>query len=339
MVNVLTLKYFSRAHHCSQVVTGFHMLCKSNGITFIIKDYSADEKYPYKGTFVEVDYKGVSLVYDMNDGYQNLDEMKWFLEKSDFYFKRSYSEQYNIKYLGDSKKIYPYGFNYFVTFIKNPLDGPYYKELLKKLLKRNRNTIFLSSAFEEIPRYVEHPKILFSVRLWPQDSSLSDDLNEERVMINRMRINIVRELKNRFGNSFYGGLYDNAIAQELAPDLIVPSRLTSKDMYLETLHKCDICIGTMGLHESIGGKTGEYVAAAKGIVLEKLHYSVVGDFIDGRNYISFETEDECIAAVEMLYSNPDLLYRMKVENAIYYQRYLRPDRLVEQTLRVASITF
>lgn len=337
MDNVLTIKYFSRAHHCSQTVTGFHLFCLKHKIPYIIEDHTCDENYPYKGTFIEVNYKTLSLVYDMNDGYQNIEAMQWFLNKSDFYFKRSYSQEYNKRYLQNSDKIYPYGFNYFVTYKGNPLDGSRCKEFVKSVLGMNHNTIFIPSAFEEIPYYTEDPKVLFSVRLWPQDADLSDELNCERLQINSMRVNIVRALKCRYGDNFYGGLYDNAVAREIAPDLIIPSKLTTKNVYLETLHKCDICIGTMGLHESIGGKTGEYVAAAKGIVLERLHYDVTGDFIESKNYYSFETMEECLDAVESLYLNPDLLYRMKVENAIYYQKYLRPDRLVEQTLKVVGI--
>lgn len=337
MLKELIIRYFSRAHHCSQVVTGFHMFCEKNGIPYAIEDHSTDVNYPYKETFIEVLGNGLTMVYDMSDGYHNLDAMQWFLNKSDYYFKRSYSQDYNKKYLLGSDKIYPYGFNYFVTYKGNPLDGSRCKDFVKSVLGMNHNTIFIPSAFEEIPCYTEDPKVLFSVRLWPQDTDLSDELNRERLQINSMRVNIVRALKSRYGKNFYGGLYDNTAAREIAPELIIPSKLTSKNVYLDTLHKCDICIGTMGLHESIGGKTGEYVAAAKGIVLERLHYDVTGDFIEGKNYFSFETMEECLDAVERLYLNPDLLYRMKVENAIYYQKFLRPDRLVEQTLKVVGV--
>lgn len=333
----IIVKFVSKAHHCSQVITGFKEICKKYGILCVIEDHSQDNNYPYKGTFVEVEWEGLSLVYDMNDGYQNLEAMRWFLNKSDYYFKRSYSKEYNVLIANDTQKIHPYGFNYFVTFKGNPLDGPYYKEIIKAVLRQNRNTIFTPNAFEEIPSYTENPKVLFSVRLWPYDYNLSEALNYERKIINDMRIKIVRALKDKYRDNFYGGLYDTELARISAPELIIPNKQTLKSNYLKTLHMADICVGTMGLHESIGGKTGEYIAAAKGVVLERLHYSVTGDFFEGKNYLSFETEVECLDAVDKLYSNPAMLYRMKVENAIYYQQYLRPDSLITHTLNIAGI--
>lgn len=35
------------------------------------------------------------------------------------------------------------------------------------------------------------------------------------------------------------------------------------------MHDTDICIGSMGLHKSIGWKTGEHIAASKAIINEK----------------------------------------------------------------------
>ncbi len=102
------------------------------------------------------------------------------------------------------------------------------------------------------------------------------------------------------------------------------------------LHQCDICIGTMGLHESIGWKTGEYVAAAKAIVNERFHYQVTGDFAEGVNYLPFETAQECIAAVQQLVEDPRKLYEMKRANEAYYRRWLKPEVLVKNTLDLVA---
>lgn len=334
----MTLQYFSKAHHGSQVVTGFYLFCKLYNIPLHIENHINDKRFPkFQGVYIIVEHEGKVLVYDMNDGYQHVEEMRWLLNKCDFYFKRSYSEQYNISYLASNTKVHPYGFNYFVTFHKNPLDGVYLKELVKRILRKNRNTIFTPEAFEESPTWTDKPQILFSVRLWSHDNSLPAKLNEERSAINKKRIAIVKSLKQAYKECFWGGLYDNPTARQMAPDLIIPTSQTSKDQYLKILHKCDICIASMGLHESIGGKMGEYVAAAKGIVSETLHYSVAGNFIEGNNYLSFETSDECLMQVETLYNNPDLLYAMKQANANYYQQYLKPEILIGNTLRVANL--
>ena len=72
--------------------------------------------------------------------------------------------------------------------------------------------------------------------------------------------------------------------------------------------------------------------AAKAIVNERLHYTVTGDFSEGKNYLSFETVDECLVAVERLVEDSELRYAMKQANAAYYEAYLRPDVLVKNTL-------
>lgn len=335
---IITIKYFSRAHHCSQVITGFHMFAEnSNDYYLKIEDHREDPNYPYKGPFVEVNLHGKKLIYDMLDGYQCPTEMMWFYQHSDYYFKRSFSSKENVLIGFSNEKTFPYGFNYFVTYLGNPLDGPVAKDFIKGLLGQNHNTIFTPKAFEEIPRKTSSPKILFSARLWPNEDNLSEALNEERRIINGMRIRIVKELSSKYPSQFVGGLYDTPLARQLAPEYIIPKEFTIKKNYLKRLHQCDICIGTMGLHKSIGGKTGEYVAAAKAIVQESLHYDVTGDFAEGINYLSFNNAEVCLSAVEKLVNDPELVYRMKLENQKYYINFLRPDKLVENTLVITSL--
>lgn len=105
---------------------------------------------------------------------------------------------------------------------------------------------------------------------------------------------------------------------------------------MKTLHQSDICIGTMGLHKSIGWKTAEYVAASKGIVNETLHYEVPGNFLEGKNYLAFITNEECMTGVSKLVDDPDLLFQMKVNNRQYYENYLRPDMLIKQVLKIVE---
>ena len=92
------------------------------------------------------------------------------------------------------------------------------------------------------------------------------------------------------------------------------SDICEKQNYMRIMKKSDICIATTGLHESIGWKMGEYVAAARGIVSEKLNYRVPGNFKEEKNYLVFSNIDECIDAVDRLYTSPSTLYQMKKNN-------------------------
>ena len=133
-----------------------------------------------------------------------------------------------------------------------------------------------------------------------------------------------------------GGVQKSAYAMQHAKDILLLRTMTERGRYLKTLHQSDSCIGTMGLHKSSGWKTAEYVAASKGIVNETLHYEVPGNFLEGKNYLAFITNEECMTGISKLVDDPDLLLQMKVNNRQYYENYLRPDMLIKQVLKIVE---
>lgn len=256
------------------------------------------------------------------------------------YFKRSFSKEKNAVLFPDLQyKMHPLGFNYHVTCGGNPINEPLWKHMLKPLLGKTPERYFRPEVFEGKARWEPEKsvKILFLTRLWDDhEPGFSDEENAERTYINNMRIEIIRSLRETYGDSFVGGLNNSELSRAWAPDLIMPSRYTERRKYLKLLHASDICIGSMGLFESIGWKTGEYVAAAKGIVNERFHFSVPGDYVEGKHYLSFETAQECIDAVHLLVREPERLFAMKKANEIYYQNYLKPEILVKNSLDIAE---
>lgn len=122
----------------------------------------------------------------------------------------------------------------------------------------------------------------------------------------------------------------------MVPEWIVPRDWTERRAYLKLVHDSDICIGSMGLHGSIGWKTGEYVAAAKAIVNEALCYQVPGNFREGIHYLSFSAAEGCLDALESLAGHPERILAMKKANARYYREYLRPDVMIRNTLDIAA---
>lgn len=328
--------------HCAQIITGFLML-RQQGWNVEIADRSRDRNAPFRDLpAVQAEYRGKKLFYDVWDGYQDPEDMELGLDYCDYYFKRSFSQEKNRELFPDQQqKMYPLGFNYYVNYPGNPVHEPFWKEILRPLQGRTADRYFVPKVFEgdgEAP-CGNPPKILFLARLWGREAWLEGDpANDEREQISRDRIEVIRTLRREYGDSFIGGINDCPLSRELAPDLIVPRELTERRHYLRVVHSCDICIGTTGLHGSIGGKTGEYVAAGKAIVHEQLRYSVTGDFAEGVNYLSFRTAEECVKAVARLVDNPAELQAMKRANAAYYQQYLRPDMLVRNTLEFVDQT-
>lgn len=329
----------SQVPHISQIITGFLMLKKQGyavEFDYIPNDGSTLAIMPA----IRAEYRGQKLMYDVGDGYNVPESIVAGAEVSDFYFKRSFSHERNAEIVPQYlDKMYPLGFNYHVTCKGNPVVEPLWKTLAKPFLGRTPDCWFKPSVFEgKAQRNTGAPvKILFLTRLWDDhEPTFSAEQNAERTYINTMRIEIIRALRETYGDAFVGGLNDNELSRAWAPDLIMPAKYTERRKYLKLLHSSDICIGSMGLFESIGWKTGEYVAAAKAIVNEELHFTVTGDFEEGKNFLSFRTTEECLEAVRILAEDPERLYAMKLANEQYYQQYLRPDVLVKNTLDIVD---
>ena len=334
----VTLWAESRVSHLGQIITGFLML-KQQGWDVEIRNCVRGPEGFYHGMpMIRAEYRGKKIVYDLGDGYNIYDDIQTGLDHCDFYFKRSFSQEKNRMLLrGYEGKMYPLGLYFRVTHPKSPINEPLWKALLKPLMGKASARYFVPAVFAGTPEREgdRHPRILFLTQLWnDQEPGFSEEENRERTDINRMRIDIIRALRERYGDNFIGGLNDSVLSRTWAPDLIMPAEYTERKRYLKLVHSCDICIGSMGLFESIGGKTGEYVAAAKAIVNERLHYTVTGDFAEGVNYLSFETVDQCLEAVRRLIEDPQLRFAMKQANAEYYSRFLRPDVLVKNTLEL-----
>lgn len=232
-------------------------------------------------------------------------------------------------------KIYPLGFNYHVTIKGNPQDKyitgnirQIAHNLLTALMGGKPRSYFTEDKIHDIkPANASKPVVLFLARLWKGDRNMD---------INNMRINIIKTLKQKYADNFIGGLQDSPLVREMCPDLRVPRIYTCRNKYLKRMHKADICIASTGLHKSIGWKMGEYVAAGKAIVSEKLYYAVPGDFEAGKNYLEYNTVDECVAAVDRLMTEPDLLNRLSDNNLLYYNEYLKPDKLVLNALQTTG---
>ena len=131
----------------------------------------------------------------------------------------------------------------------------------------------------------------------------------------------------------------DSFSEKVCPDLILSKPMVRKKAYIDRMKKTDICIGSMGLHRSIGWKTGEYVAAARAIVSERLEYVVPGNFNDGHHYIPYDTSDECLEAVASLYTNPSMLYEMKKANEEYYSQFLIIEQQILNAFHTMNIVF
>lgn len=332
--------------HLYQILAGFTML-QRQGFVDLAFEYinpHSTEKLPPNMLEVIINDE-IKVLYDVNDGYDNwigngksyIENHNELIKDCDFWFKRSFSKTYNEPIL-QKEKIYKLGLNYMITTKGNRAEWPVpcdpIKEKVKKLYRKLPFTQYYDKhfrvrTFEDIPRMVENPNILFIARLWDFNVDLSKEKQEEREYINETRIECVEKCKLEFGDQFFGGLSADSLTLQKYPNLVIQdSHITKRHHYLKKVKGSSICIATMGLHESIGWKFAEYVAASKAIVTEQLKYEIPGPFYEGHNYLVFNNADECVNKINMLLNDKDLIYNMMINNYDYYRNYVRPDRLV-----------
>jgi len=331
---------FFPSPHLSQIYNGFTKLEKAGIVRVKVKHVSGEQTKPILKVLVNNKY---NVIYDTLDGLNWIkgsveDNLNYFRNNinADFYFKRSFN-QYVIDYAPENCRVFPLGLNYTMKD-----DGKFSGNLktnLKDILRNNffiskyyNKSSFYSGDFEYYPIPLRDSKILFIARLWNPDEVSLDHLKVEREHINKIRIESIRACRKEFGDSFIGGLQHDNFSMKHAKDLLLPFSLTNKENFLKTIKHCNICIATTGLHDSIGWKFGEYVAASRAIVSEPLKYQLPGFFSEGKNYLEFRNNSDLINSILVLQKDKDKMFSMMNSNFHYYNNYLQPDKLILNTI-------
>ncbi len=347
--------YYRPSDHLTRFMTGLYQLEQQGLLTCRYMEDGDNQALHGVSAAACMEIDGKRLIFDLRDAPALMQEkVRAYLTEADHVFERSHIDWASRGIPPEqAAKIHPYGFNYYTTcpgnraYTATPGGNPL-KRIARDLL--NRSPLSRASAFEGRARPVKgQPRILFMTRLWdPAEVKIRPDMSEaerayrekrraEREVINQDRIRIIRELRRTYGRAFTGGVQDSSFARKMCPDLILPARMTLKTSYMRRMKRADICIGSAGLEQSIGWKTGEYVAAARAIVCEEMAYLLPGGFQQGTHYLPYTDAESCLKAVETLAKDPERLYRMQQANEGYYREFLRPDVQILNALRTAGI--
>lgn len=348
--------------HLNQIFTGFRELAKKGLINLNVIKNSKPVFSEADLPILRVKVNGkVNLIYDTLDGYrfdhdcsltENVRLLDDKLRTCNYYFKRSYSNELNQSL--ENRNIYRLGLNYRVY---NTL----YNELLQTRLLSKEFTKGVIEKSKTLASFFNHEyykdtqyenlwalplvksdffytkSILFLTRPWdPNEKKLPDDLIEERNKLNEFRANCIRACKREYGDHFIGGFTDSSYARSNYPDLIVSKQLTGKSNYIKIMREASICIATTGLHDSIGWKFGEYVSHSKAILTEPLKYELPGNFSEPDNYLAFNSVDALLNKIDDLKVNQEKIVQMMQNNHAYYHNWVRPDKMVLNTLLQAT---
>lgn len=320
MLNV-TLR-FQKSRHINQYIYGFLMLQKAGVIKIekIVRD-SAIKKNILRATV-----NGIKFVYDAEDGAQI---ERGFFSQADYnwcarYYKRSCSEKLAAQY----PKCRPLGFNYSLTPAYGILD--YLSQNIRRL--RGKGDM-RHKDLEALPSLSKQPKILFITGLWDPAEFADPAVQAEVAQITQNRLDALKVIKSHFAHCSTFGVNGNRdFTRQFASDMILAEKMTDRPYFIKVMKQHDICITTSGLHGSIGGRFGEYIAASRAIISEPLHYNLPGNFADGKNFLSFSDESSLVSSINHLLENHEARYTMMVENRRYYENSLRPDKLILNTL-------
>jgi hypothetical protein len=204
---------------------------------------------------------------------------------------------------------------------------------LRKRLRSSRVSDQAEYFFDDCPRRSRHPTAILCTRLWsptgePEEPPFEFDL--ARAELNEMRISVIELLRRELPDAFVGGLVPTAYAEATAPHLLLGN--SELKNYVRRVKGADIGISTRGLFNSNPFKLAEYLAASKAVVSETVFHDVPGPFRANENYLSFSAPEEALDQVRRLISDPDLTYKLAVNNFAYFQEWVRPDRLALRTL-------
>ena len=327
---------------------------RSGKIEFEIIKLPAGSPHRLPYNMLEVQYDGHTVIFDMNDGYDNLlrqdenyiDFYNALLKKCDYLYKRSYRQEMN-DVLKRPEKVKETALNYFTTVKGNPAHLPVPcdpgREKIKKIIRllpltQYYNGYYSEQKFRSEPRVQTEPRILFMARLWDPkgeyESQLTAQKSEQRQSINDARAKCIRRCRSEFGSRFTGGVAPSKYSVRVYPDLVIERlNASKKHAYLERMKNSDILVATSGLHQSTGWKFAEYIAAAKAIVSEPLYYGSVGDLADGKNYLSFTNEFDCCERIAELFDQ-QRSYSMMCANKEYYDSYMSAEKMVARALQI-----
>ena len=191
------------------------------------------------------------------------------------------------------------------------------------ILNELKKIIFIpnSQEFEcnELSGCNQEMSIFFQTRLWAYEKETTEDMDK----INIERVELVRHLKNAFGNRYKGGLVPEPIALQHYPELIthLPTRQRS---FAKISRLSSIGVYSRGLHNSLAFKLAEYLASGKCIVSCKLDNQLPVPLKEGINYLEYNTPQACVDQCRYLMKNPDIMNTMRKANLEYYHKYVRP---------------
>lgn len=274
---------------------------------------------------------------------------EYALKNCEFIFKRNFnSEHINLLQDKFNAKLLPAGLTfgcqtkhkkkwnlfkqaYFVANARLSLkfNKNLYKKILQLISKTSEHLRYVTKgrSLEEFRNYSEGAelRVFYQVRCFPR----IDD--EDVQKIHQQRTELIKILKLKLGEDFFGGLVPGKVANELYPEYIT-NLPTDPVSYLNLIKNSAICIYTKGLQNSPARKLPEYLSQAKCIVAEKFTTELQEPLVEGEHIMYFNTPEECAEICSYLLKNPKKVKELSRNARKYYENYIDPEINVKRMI-------
>lgn len=320
-------------HHLNQLIYSFLYFCESEKIKFNI---IRDESIVHNGGLLLVE--GKYIFFDYSDDSIFIDKP----EKYNYYFKRSlrsadklpnvFSLNFNVPMSYKSHRLL-WNLNNDLLFDRNSrIEVLKALDLFGMIFKSSHHTL-------DIKRFPKQPidsggKVLFHTRLWNPNNHPDTEEKERRHLQNNFRINACRIIKKHFNDASVG-LFADGFSQDMAPDLLLTTKESTKNNYLDTLKHYDIGIADDGLKDTPGWKIGEYLLYGKAVITTPMNISI-DNFNENVNFLKLTSRssyEELPNKINELLENKKYL-EMANNNFNWSKEYLHPKNYIMRILAI-----
>ena len=129
-----------------------------------------------------------------------------------------------------------------------------------------------------------------------------------------------------------GGIVADAFSVVSCPADVLVRANKKPSAYVRLVRAAGIGVYTRGLHHAIAIKMAEYLAAGLCIVSEPLSHDLPVPLVEGINFLSFRSYDECVSQCEWLSSHPREAAHMRLANLEYYRKWAEPSAHIHDLL-------
>ena len=155
--------------------------------------------------------------------------------------------------------------------------------------------------------------------------------SKEAESLNMRRADLIRLLKNKFGETFIGGMFFRTALNNKFIDCKtnVPY---DHEIYLSFIKKASLVISTNGFGNSLPWKLAEYMQYGCCTLTESLKHKITSPIRKGIDAEIFNSDQECIELCQSLLNNNEKIELIKNNAAHYYNVNIKPDQALKKHL-------